>query len=328
MRNERTLHATCALVLTASMPAMAADVPTQNDYPRKTIRVLVGQSPGGAIDIIARNLAQELIKSMGQSVVIDNRTGAAGSIAASLAARAPADGYTALFISSSYTINAVVDKNLLFNPDKDLQPVTLIATAPFILLTHPSVPAKSVKDLIALAKAKPNQLNYGSGGIGSSGHLAAVLFSSMAGITITHIPYKGVGAAFTDVIGGQLQMIFTSIVAGMPYAKGPRLNALAVTSLERSAVLPELPTVAESGLPGYDYALWFGLLVPTGTPRPIIAKLNAEVVRVINQPDFKEKILNDGAQPVGSSVERFGAYLKADFANWTKVVKSTGMTLE
>ena len=233
-----------AIIAWAAAPAHGA-VP----YPAKPVRVLVGQAPGGAVDILSRSLAQKLTDSMGYPVVVDNRSGAAGSIAAALVATAAPDGYTVLFVSSSYAINPSLYQKLPYDPNKDLHAVTLIASSPFLLLVHPSVPVHSVRELIALAKAKPKTLNYGSGGIGSSGHLAAVLFSNSAGVEFTHVPYKGAGPALIDTISGQVQLVFSSIVSGMPYAASGKLNALGITTAKRSSAIPELPTVAESGLP-------------------------------------------------------------------------------
>jgi tripartite-type tricarboxylate transporter receptor subunit TctC len=235
-------------------------------YPSKPIRVIVGQAPGGATDIVSRALAQKLTDGLGQTVVIDNRSGAAGSIGSAIAASAPPDGYTALIVSSTYTINPSLYKKLPFDPIRDLQPVTLIASSPFLLMVHPSIAAKTPRELIALAKTR--KLTFASGGIGSSGHLAAELFSSMAGIELTHVPYKGAGPALIDTLGGQVNLIMSSIVSGMPYAKAGRLRALAITTRTRSPALPELPTISESALPGYDFSSWYGLMVPAGTPQP------------------------------------------------------------
>lgn len=323
MRQRVPGLALCAVTL-----AFAASGARTQDYPNKPVRVIVGQAPGGATDIVGRALAQKLTASFGQSVVIDNRSGAAGSIGAALAAKSAADGYTALIVSSSYAINPSLYRQLPFDPNRDLQPVTLIAVSPFLLMVHPSVPARTTQELIAVAKARPKELTYGSGGKGSSGHLAAELFSGMAGIGLTHVPYKGAGPAFIDLLGGQLQLIFGSIVSGMPYAKSGKLRALAITTIKRSAVMPELPTIAESGVPGYEFSSWYGLMVPAGTPRQIIGKLNAETMKALMLPDLRARLSNEGCEPVGNTAEQFAAHLRSEMARWAQVVKSTGMRVE
>jgi len=295
-------------------------------YPSKPIRVIVGQAPGGATDIVSRALAQKLTDGLGQTVVIDNRSGAAGSIGSAIAASAPPDGYTALIVSSTYTINPSLYKKLPFDPVRDLQPVTLIASSPFLLMVHPSIAAKTPRELIALAKTR--KLTFGSGGIGSSGHLAAELFSSMAGIELTHVPYKGAGPALIDTLGGQVNLIMSSIVSGMPYAKAGRLRALAITTRTRSPALPELPTISESALPGYDFSSWYGLMVPAGTPQPVIGRLHDETVKALKLPDLQQRLASEGCDAVGSTPEQLAAYIKSEMARWAKVVKASGMQAE
>jgi len=295
-------------------------------YPSKPIRVIVGQAPGGATDIVSRALAQKLTDGLGQTVVIDNRSGAAGSIGSAIAASAPPDGYTALIVSSTYTINPSLYKKLPFDPIRDLQPVTLIASSPFLLMVHPSIAAKTPRELIALAKTR--KLTFGSCGIGSSGHLAAELFSSMAGIELTHVPYKGAGPALIDTLGGQVNLIMSSIVSGMPYAKAGRLRALAITTRTRSPALPELPTISESALPGYDFSSWYGLMVPAGTPQPVIGRLHDETVKALKLPDLQQRLASEGCDAVGSTPEQLGAYIRTEMARWAKVVKASGMQAE
>ncbi len=309
------------------LPATAAySAGAAHTYPVKPIRVIVGLAPGGATDIVARALAQKLTDGLGQTVVIDNRAGAAGSIGSALAANSPPDGYTALIVSSTYTINPSLYKKLPFDPVRDLQPVTLIASSPFLLLVHPSIAAKTPRELIALAKTR--QLTFASGGIGSSGHLAAELFSSMAGIELIHVPYKGAGPALIDTLGGQVNMVMSSIVSGMPYAKAGRLRALAITSRSRSAALPELPTISESALPGYDFSSWYGLMVPAATPRAIIARLHDETVKALKAPDLQQRLASEGCEPVGSTPEQLAAHIKTEMARWAKIVKASGMQAE
>jgi len=295
-------------------------------YPSKPIRVIVGQAPGGATDIVSRALAQKLTDGLGQTVVIDNRSGAAGSIGSAIAASAPPDGYTALIVSSTYTINPSLYKKLPFDPIRDLQPVTLIASSPFLLMVHPSIAAKTPRELIALAKTR--KLTFASGGIGSSGHLAAELFSSMAGIELTHVPYKGAGPALIDTLGGQVNLIMSSIVSGMPYAKAGRLRALAITTRTRSPALPELPTISESALPGYDFSSLYGLMVPAGTPQPVIGRLLDETVKALKLPDLQQRLASEGCDAVGSTPEQLAAYIKSEMARWAKVVKASGMQAE
>ena len=314
-----------AMAATPSFAAAGADL---RDYPSKPIRIIVVLAPGGATDIIARGLAQKLSEGLGQSVIIDNRSGAGGNIGAELAAKAAPDGYTALIVSSTYTINPSLYRQLPFDPNRDLQAVTLIASSPFLLLVHPSVPARNVKELIAVAKTKPKELNYGSGGVGNSGHLAAELFSSLAGVELTHVPYKGAGPALIEAVAGHVQVIFSSIVSGMPFAKSARLRALAITTGKRSAAMPDLPTVAESGVPGYDFSSWYGLLVPAGTPTPVIGKLNAETIKALRQPDLRERLSNEGCEPVGNTPAQFAAHIQSEMARRARIVKASGMRAE
>lgn len=315
-----------AVGLFNAAPAVAADAAA--GYPSKPIRIFVGQSAGGATDIVARALAQKLSESLGLSFVVDNRGGAAGSIAAAQVAKSPPDGYTLLICPSSYTINPSLYRQLPFDPAKDLAPVTLIASAPYIMLVHPSLPAKSVRELIALAKARPKELIYGSGGVGSSGHLAIELFSGMAGITLTHVPYKGAGPALIDVVGGQLQMIFASVVSGLPLTRTGKLRPLAITAAKRLAVTPELPTIAEAALPGYEFSSWFGMLVAAGTPPAIVAKLQAETAKAVKAPDFSERLAREGSEGVANSSDQFAAVIKSEMAKWADVVKRSGMQPE
>ena len=290
--------------------------------------MLVGQSAGGATDIVARGLGQKLNEALGQPVVVDNRGGAAGSIAAALVAKAAPDGYTVLIVPGSFTINPSLYKDLPFDPQKDLAAVTLIATAPYMLVVHPSVPAKSVRELIALAKARPKEIVYGSGGIGSSGHLAAELFSTMAGLQLNHVPYKGAGPALVDLLGGQLQLVFGSVVSSLPYHRNGRLRALGVTSAKRMATAQDLPTIAESGVPGYEFTSWFGLLAPAATPKEIVGKLQQAIAAALRTPELSERLTREGSEPVGSPPDQFAAFVKAEIAKWAAVVKKSGMKPE
>ena len=318
--------ALAACLMTAAGAAIAADA--SKGYPARPIRFIVGQPTGGGQDITARLLATKLTETIGQTVIVDNRPGASGTLGASIAAKSTPDGYTALIVSSTFSINPSLYKSLPYDPKKDLRPVTLVSSTPFILLMHPSVPARTVKELIAYAKEHPGELNYASGGIGNSGHLAAELFSSLAGVRMTHIPYKGTGLAAPDLLAGRVQILFNSMIQGLPYVRRRQLVPLAVTTTKRSPLVPEVPTIAESGLPGYEFSSWYGLFVPGGTPRPIVDKLNAEVLRALKEPDFRAQLMKDGSEPIGTTPEEFGRFYAAEMERWAAVVKSSGMKVE
>jgi tripartite-type tricarboxylate transporter receptor subunit TctC len=295
-------------------------------YPTKPIRFIVGQAPGGATDIIARLVGGKMDDALGQNIIVENRTGAAGSIGASFVAKSAPDGYTILVVSSSYSINPSLYSNLPFDPQKDLVPVSLLAEAPFLLVVHPSLPAKSVKDLIALAKSKPGMLTYGSGGNGSSGHLAGALFESGAGVKLTHIPYKGAGQALIDLLAGQITFTFASVLSSTPHVKQGRLRVLGVTGAKRSSAMPQVPTIAEAGVPGYSTSTWYGLLAPAGTRQSIVDRLSTAANKTVMAPELRDRMLNDGAEPVGSTPAAFQKHLATEIAKWRKVVKAAGVT--
>jgi len=317
-----------AVAIACICSAEAADSTAASDYPSRSIRIIVGQAPGGGQDIIVRALAQNLTESLGKSVVVDNHPGASGTIGSALVAKAAPDGYTVLAVAITFAINPSLYKNLPFDPVKDLRPLTMFASSPFLLLVNPGVPVKNVKELIAYAKDRPGQLNFGSGGVGNSGHLAAALFNSMAGIQMTHIPYKGAGLAMTDLLGGQLQLMFDSMIQGLPYVKSHRLTALGVTTAQRALVIPELPTIAEAGLPGYDFSGWYGLMVPVGTSKAIIDRLYAAVERALNSPELKQRMAQGGSEPVATTPDQFAARLASEMATWQKVVRTSNMQIE
>jgi tripartite-type tricarboxylate transporter receptor subunit TctC len=310
------------IALAASASNVAAQEPA---YPSKTVRLIVGQSPGGATDIIARLVGSKMNESLGQTVVVENRTGAAGSIAAAAVSKSAPDGYTVLVVSSSYAINPSLYSDLPFDPQKDLAPVSLLAEAPFLLVVHPSVPARSTKDLIALAKSKPGALTYGSGGNGSSGHLAGALFELAAGVKLLHVPYKGAGQALVDVLAGQITFMFASALSSTPYVKQERLRMLGVTSAKRSSALPNVPTVAEAGVNGYSTTTWYGLLVPAGTRQPVIDRLAAAANKGVMAPELRDRMLADGAEPVGSTPAAFQKHIAAEITKWRGVVKRAGV---
>ena len=325
MKHYRETVIATAIPLNAACGAAIAQEPA---YPTKPIRAYVGQAPGGATDIVARLVAPKMAESLGQNVIVENRTGAAGSIAAAAVSKSAPDGYTLLVISSSYAINPSLYPNLPFDPQKDLAPVSLLAEAPFVLVVHPSVPAKSVKDLIAFAKTKPGTLTYGSGGNGSSGHLAGALFESAAGVKLSHIPYKGAGQALIDVVSGQITFMFASVLSSTPHVKQNRLRALAITGTKRSGALPEVPTVAEAGVKGYSTSTWYGILAPAATPKAVIDRLSAAANKAVSAQDLRLRLLTDGAEPVGSTPAAFQKHLAAEMEKWRKVVKAARVSAE
>jgi tripartite-type tricarboxylate transporter receptor subunit TctC len=285
--------------------------------------MLVGFAPGGGTDTTARALTPKLSERLGQQVIVDNRPGAAGNIATEITTKAPADGYTILMGTiAALSINPTLYGNLPFDPLRDLAPVTRAVDSTNILVVHPSVPAKTVKELIALAKTK--SLNGGSSGVGGAGHLALELFNVMAGTKITHVPYKGGGPAMVDLLGGQINLIFATAASAIPHIQAGKIRALAVTTLSRSKLVPDLPTVSEAGLKGFEANNWYGIVVPAKTPRPIVERLNKEFVAVLNMPDVREVLFKQGLDAAPSSPEAFGAYIKSETAKWAKVIKMSG----
>jgi len=319
------LNAAIAAALTVAACNAATAAQT---YPTKPIRLIIPFAPGGGTDLTGRSIALKLTEALGQTVVADNRAGANGTIGADIAAKAPPDGYTISMISSSHSVNPSLMKKLPYDLITDLAPITQATTQPYALVVHPSVPAKSVRELIALAKAKPGMLNYGSSGTGGLSHLSGALFASLANININHVPYKGGSPALTDVIAGQIQMLYSTILQAHTQLKAGRLRALAVTTAKRSPAAPELPTMAEAGVPGYEVAGWYGVVAPAKTPRPIIVKLNQQIVRILHLPEVGEKLAADGSEPVGSTPEQFGAHIKAEVAKWRNLIQKTGIRAE
>lgn len=313
------------LTLAALLGANSVAAQSNPPYPTKPIRMVVPSSPGSGPDIMARAIGQALTESLGQPVVIDDRPGAGGIIGSEAAAKSPPDGYTLIMSNAgAHTVNASLYAKLPYDPIRDFAAVTLVAMAPNILIVPPTLPARSVKELIALAKAKPGELTFGSGGNGSTAHLSGELFKSMAGINIVHVPFKGSPGAVIAVIAGQISMAFPNIPPALPQVRSGKLKALAVTTAKRSAALPDLPTVAESGLPGYEATAWFGVLAPAGTPSSIIAQLNAAIVRSLHTREMRERLIAEGTEPVGNTPEQFAQIVRNDIAKWAKVVKSSG----
>jgi len=293
-------------------------------YPTKPVRLIVPLTAGGPTDILARVIAVPLGEAIGQQVIVDNRPGAGGNIGADIAAKSPPDGYT-LFMGTSgpLAINSSLYPSLPFDPIRDFAPIILTASAPFVVIVHPSVAANNVKERIARAKAKPGQLNYGSVP-GSASHLSTELFKVMAGVNIVHIPYKGAAPATTDVIAGQVQLSFASTPGSMPVVKANKVKALAVTSAKRIAKLPDVPTIAESALPGYEGSVWYGVVTPSKTPRDIVQRLNKEIARIVAQPTQRDRMTAADFEPTTSTPEQFAAFVKSETAKWGKVVKASG----
>ncbi|MBI3069160.1 MAG: tripartite tricarboxylate transporter substrate binding protein [Betaproteobacteria bacterium] len=310
--------------LSAGMMALGAGGVTAQNYPTKPIRI-VAAGPGGTGDFVARLVGQGLTVRLGQQVVVENRAAGGGIIAAQTVAQAAPDGYTLLSYGPTIWLLPFLRRSVPYDPVRDFSPVTSLVTAPNLLVVHPSLPAKSVKELIALAKARPGELNYGSGATGATPHLAAELFKTMAGVDIVRINYKSTGQALNDLIAGQVQLMFSSAAAGLMHVKSGRLRALAVTSAQPSALFPGMPTVAAAGLPGYESASIFAVFAPAKTPAALIHRLNQEIVRVLNGADAREKLLNSGLEAVGSSPEEFAATMKSEMARWGKVIKDAGI---
>jgi len=313
-----------ALILAcAALPALA------QTYPTKPVRFIVPFAAGGGSDLVARTVAQKLTEALGQTVVVDNRTGAAGSIGAELAAKSPPDGHTLLLGSNGpLAINPHLYPKLPYDAVRDFAPVALVTVMPFLFVTHPALPVRSVKDLIALAKSRPGQLNYGSPGNGSTTHLANELLKSMTGISVTHVPYKGVAPAATDLISGQTQMMSGDFSTLLPHVKSGRMHALAVTSERRSSLLPGMPTIAESGVPGYEASGWFGVLVPAGTPATIVERLNNTIAKGLAAADARERLGALGGEVASGSPEQFAAHVRRESAKWGKVIRAIGLTAD
>jgi tripartite-type tricarboxylate transporter receptor subunit TctC len=309
----------------ALLPATAL---AQDAYPARPVRVIVGLAPGGGTDIQTRLFAQKLTEAFSRPFVVENRPGAAGTVAYAQLAKSPPDGYTLMGITSGYTITPHIYKKLPYEPVKDFTPISLVVHAPFLLVVHPSLPAKSVKDLLTLARAKPGALNNASAGLGSSTHMAFELFKALSGVKITHVPYKGTAPALVDVMAGQVHMLFGNVLSTLTHVKGGRLRALAVTTARRSKVLPDLPTIAESGVPAYENSTWHGWLAPAGTPPAIVNRLNAELVKAARAPDLTEKLAADGGEGAGTTAEEFARYIATEIARWGRIVREAGITPE
>lgn len=295
------------------------------DYPSRPIRLVIPFPPGGTNDVVGRVVGTKLAEALGQQVIIDNRGGAGGSIGADLIAKAPADGYGLLLgNTSNLSVNLTLYPKLPYHPVKDFQPVSLIAKVPQILVVHPSLPVRSLKDLIALAKVKPGALTFGSGGTGSGSHLTTEYLKLLAKIDMVHVPYKGVGPALVDLLAGQTQLVFAGVPGAVSYVKTDKLRALGVSGANRVQALPDVPAIAQAGVPGYEATLWYGVLAPAGTPVPIVTKLHGTLVRILQTPDMRERLAALGAEPVWTAPEEFGAFIKSEINRWAPVIKASG----
>ena len=294
-------------------------------YPARAVRLITPSSPGSGVDIVARVVAQKLSAGLGQQVIVDNRAGAGGNIGAELAAKAPPDGYTLFMGTPAHAINSSLYSGLNYDLVRDFAPVSIVSTGQYVVVTHPSVPARTIKELIALARSKPGALAYGSGGRGNSTHLTGELFNSMARTKMLHVPYKGSGPALIDLIGGQVHLVFSNLTAALPPVRNDRVRALGVTGAERSAQLPDVPTVIESGLPGFVVTNYFGMFAPAGTPQAIVARLNSEIARAMRTADVQATLSTEGAEPTSSSPEEFGALIKSEITRWAAVVRTAGL---
>jgi tripartite-type tricarboxylate transporter receptor subunit TctC len=327
MMARHAVAAALAMAAPFAAPAFAADAGAA--YPSRPVRLIAPFVPGGPTDIVARIVAQKMGENLKQTFVVDNRGGAGGSVGMELAAAAAPDGYTLVIGGSgNLAVNPALNPKLTYSPLRDFQPLTQTTSGPQMLVVNPGLAAKSVKELVALAKAKPGQLNYGSGGVGTGTHLGVELFKLSAGVDIVHVPYKGTGQALTSVIGAQVQMMLSSMLPAVPHVKAGRLRGLAVSSAKRSGIYPDMPTLAESGLPGFETTSWHGVLVPARTPKPLANRIHAELVKTLNQPDVKAIFAGQGMDVVASSPQEFTAYIRGETAKWTKVVKAIGIKPE
>lgn len=312
-----------ALALNAALAAQT--VIAQNDYPARPLRLIVPTAPGGGTDFTARTIAQKLGEAIGQTVIVDNRPGAAGNIGVDIAAKASPDGYTLVMPITSFSINPHLYDKLPFDTVADFAPIVLAASAPLLLVLNPAVPAKSVSELIAVAKSKPGQLNYANSGNGTTAHLAGELFKKMAGVNLVSVPYKGGGPAVIDLIAGQVQVYFSTIPAALAQVQAGRLRGVAVTATRRVPLIPDVPTVAESGLPGFEVIGWFGIFAPAATPKPIIARLNTEINTVLRAPETQKRFSSDGLVTGGGSPAELGNFLRAEVAKWGALIKDAGL---
>ena len=298
------------------------------DFPSKPLRLVVGSTPGGGTDISARLIAPKMSEQLGQQVVVENRPGATTTIGVNYVVRSAPDGYTLLMGVSSLAINPHILKNVPYDALKDLAPVTQVLVAPNIMVAHPSLPIRTVKDLVAFARSRPGQLNFAAGGAGSSQHLAIELFLYMTGTKIVHVPYKGQGMALIDVVAGQVSLMMANVISALPHVRSARLRALGVTGSKRTTVAPDIPTIAEAGVPGYEVLQWYGVLAPAATPREIIGRLHGVIAHAVQDPKIRERIVADAGEPVGNTPDEFSAILRADYKKWGDVIRKAGIRVD
>jgi tripartite-type tricarboxylate transporter receptor subunit TctC len=307
---------------------ICAPVAGQN-YPVKPIRLIVPYPPGGPTDLVGRSIGQKLTEAWGQQVIVENRAGAASAVGTEVAARAPADGYTLLLgTSAGFCVNPALGGKLPYDPERDFSPITLLVVNPQILVVHPSMPVNSVKTLIALAKRRPGQINYASVGNASPQHLGMEMLKSMTSIDMVHVPYKGTAPAVTDILAGNVSLMFNSMPSVLPQARAGRLRGLAVSSAKRSAAAPDIPTVAEAGVPGFDYVTWYGLFAPAGTPREIVSRLNAQVAKILAEPELAKRFAGQGAEPLSNSPDQLAQYRRAEYERWRKLIATMKLKME
>ena len=311
-----------ALVLCSLFVAAAG---AQDAYPSRPLKFILPFPPGGGTDILGRVIAERLSASLGQPVVTENRGGAGGNVGAEAAAHSAPDGYTIVLVAPSLAISPSLYSKLNYDPVKDLAPIGLVATVPNVMITHPAVEAKNLQEFIALARSRPGAMNYGSGGAGTSNHLAGELFNIVTGAKLVHVPYKGVNLAMQGVLAGEIQLVFIGIPAALPHIKAGKLRALALVAPQRSPALPEVPTAAEAGLKDFEVTTWYGIMTPSGTPRPIVSRLNAELVKIMHTPDVKERLAGMATDPLTSTPEEFAAYLRQEIAKWGEVVRKANL---
>ena len=316
------------LAVIAALGSAAAHAQSTAAYPTKPVRLIIPYAPGGGTDLIGRSLAQKLTENLGQTVFVENRPGANGNLGMEAAAKSPADGYTLVYaLFAQFAVNPFLYPKLAYDPVRDFAPITLLVRSPYVLVTHPSLPVKSTRELIALAKARPGQLVLASAGSGSGAHLAAEMLRMMTGIDFIHVGYKGAGPLLIDLVAGHTQFSFATWSSGGPHVKSGRLRGLAVTTAKRASALPDLPAISET-VPGYDIAVWYGVVAPAGTPREIISRLNGEIVRVLAAPDFRQRIVGEAVEPIGSTPEQFADYIRTEMTKWSKVVKEAKVKID
>lgn len=317
-----------ASIAVASGLLAAAALAGAQSYPSGPLRIVSPYPPGGGTDLLARAIGQRITERYSFPVIVDNRPGANGTVGTGVAAKAPPDGHTMVIVAAGYAAGSSLYKSLPYDPNRDLAPVTRLASGPLVLVVHPSLPVRSVRELVSFAKSRPGEINVGNSGVGSLPHLTAELFGTMSGVKLAHIPYKGPGAALNDVLSGQVPVYFMNVYGALPLAKAGKLRALGVSSAERSSIAPALPTIAETGLAGFDMTNWYGLLVPAATSREVVLKLRDEVARILALPEFKEMLTTGGMTPVASTSEQFAEFLKSETAKYARVIQAAGIKAE